>query len=60
MIRDLADQGMAVLMISSELPEILKLSDRIMVMHEGRLKGTLVNQDLQESDIMQIAYRKED
>jgi ABC-type sugar transport system ATPase subunit len=59
MIRDLADQGMAVLMISSELPEILKLSDRVMVMHEGRLKGILDNRELKESDIMEVAYRKE-
>ena len=59
MIRDLADQGMAVLMISSELPEILKLSDRVMVMHEGRLKGILENHDLKESDIIEVAYRKE-
>jgi ABC-type sugar transport system ATPase subunit len=59
MIRNLANQGMAILMISSELPEILKLSDKIMVMHEGQLKGILINHGLGESDIMKVAYRKE-
>ena len=41
LLRELADRGMAILMISSDLPEILGLSDRVMVMHEGRLKGIL-------------------
>jgi ABC-type sugar transport system ATPase subunit len=35
LIRELADKGAAVLMISSELPELLRMSDRILVMHEG-------------------------
>lgn len=37
----LASEGMAVIMISSELPEVLGMSDRVMVMHEGELMGTL-------------------
>ncbi|MFB3907399.1 MAG: sugar ABC transporter ATP-binding protein [Candidatus Eisenbacteria bacterium] len=39
LIDDLAGQGKSILVISSELPEILALSDRILVMHEGRLTG---------------------
>jgi ribose transport system ATP-binding protein len=41
LIRDLAARGKAILMISSELPEILGLSDRILVMHEGRVTGDI-------------------
>jgi len=50
---------MAIMMISSELPEILKLSDRVMIMHEGELMGTVVNDKLEEKDIMSIAFNKE-
>ncbi|WP_406419790.1 sugar ABC transporter ATP-binding protein [Streptomyces sp. NBC_00873] len=41
LLRDLARTGVAVLMISSELPELIGMSDRILVMHEGRLAGEL-------------------
>jgi ribose transport system ATP-binding protein len=41
LIRDLAARGKAIVMISSELPEILGLSDRILVMHEGRVTGEI-------------------
>ena len=40
-IADLADRGVAILLISSELPEILALSDRVLVMHEGGAKAIL-------------------
>ncbi|NMB13258.1 MAG: sugar ABC transporter ATP-binding protein, partial [Firmicutes bacterium] len=56
LLRELADSGMAVLMISSDLPEILGLSDRIMVMHEGQVRGILENVDLTQEVIMNIAY----
>lgn len=58
-LRELAESGMAILMISSELPEILKLSDRILVMHEGEQMGTVPNRNLEEKDIMTIAFHKE-
>ena len=50
-------EGKAVIMISSELPEVLGMSDRIIVMHEGRIKGqiTQVAQATQE-DILSLAY----
>ena len=40
LIGELAEQGVAVLMISSEMPELLGMSDRVLVMHEGRLRGS--------------------
>ncbi|GAB2845881.1 sugar ABC transporter ATP-binding protein [Lentzea nigeriaca] len=41
LLRDLAADGMAILMISSELPELIGMSDRILVMHEGAIAGAL-------------------
>jgi ABC-type sugar transport system ATPase subunit len=51
-INQLAAQGLAVLMISSELPEILGVSDRILVMHEGRLKAELSHKEATQEKIM--------
>ncbi len=45
LIRQLAQDGVAILMISSELPEVLAMSDRILVMHEGELIGELSGAD---------------
>ncbi len=58
-LRQLADTGMAVWMISSELPEILGVSDRVIVMHEGHCRGILENVGLTEEDIMRTAFREE-
>jgi ribose transport system ATP-binding protein len=55
LIDDLASAGYGILMISSELPEILTLSDRILVMHEGRLKGELARQEATQEKIMNMA-----
>jgi len=52
----LANEGKAVIMISSELPEILGLSDRIIVMHEGRVKGEITNvANATQEDILSMA-----
>ena len=51
----LAGQGVAIIMISSELPEILGMSDRIVVMHEGRIKGVLNRGDASQTAIMKMA-----
>jgi ribose transport system ATP-binding protein len=51
----LAQQGVAIIMISSELPEILGMSDRIVVMHEGRIKGELSIKEASQLKIMDIA-----
>ncbi len=58
-LRALAETGIAILMISSELPEILQLSDRVVVMHEGEMKGTLSNKELTENDVMSVAFSEE-
>lgn len=55
MIRKLADSGVAVLMISSDLPELLALSDRIVVMREGRAGRTLSRHEATEESVMQEA-----
>ena len=54
-MRRLADEGVAVIMVSSELPEVIGVSDRILVMHEGRLKGEFYSNDVDEERIMQAA-----
>jgi ABC-type sugar transport system ATPase subunit len=56
LIADLAQQGKAVLLISSELPEILSLSDRILVMRNGRISGEVQNgPGVTQEEIMELA-----
>jgi ribose transport system ATP-binding protein len=50
-IRRLADEGTSVMLISSELPEILHLSDRIVVMSKGRIVANLENSSVNQSDL---------
>jgi len=47
----------AVLMISSEMPEVLGMSDRVMVMHEGRVTGILDRKDADQVRIMELAAK---
>ena len=54
-MRGLARSGVAILMISSDMEEILRLSDRIAVMHEGRISGVLERRDANEEAIMKLA-----
>jgi ribose transport system ATP-binding protein len=51
----LASQGVAILMISSDLEEVLGMSDRVLVMHEGRLAGEVGRADMSEEAIMHLA-----
>ncbi|UCC52271.1 MAG: sugar ABC transporter ATP-binding protein [Anaerolineaceae bacterium] len=55
LMRDLARQGVAVLMISSDLPEVLGVSDRILVMHEGRVTGEFDRDEATQDIIMHAA-----
>jgi inositol transport system ATP-binding protein len=57
LLSELAQQGMAILMISSELPEVLGMSDRIMVMHHGRATGFLDRSEADQVKIMDLAAR---
>jgi ribose transport system ATP-binding protein len=55
LMRDLAAAGTVVLMISSDMEEILHVSDRVVVMHEGEIAGVLERPDCTEGNIMQLA-----
>ena len=54
-MNDLAKEGVAILMISSDLPEVLGVSDRILVMHEGVISGEFLRQDATQDKIMLCA-----
>ncbi len=55
LMSELAGRGMAVLMISSELPEVLGMADRVLVMHEGRLTSELGRAEADEERVMRAA-----
>ena len=55
MMNELAKQGVAIMMISSELPEILGMSDRVLVMRGGRIRGELTRAEATEEKIMEFA-----
>jgi ABC-type sugar transport system ATPase subunit len=55
LIRQLAEAGIGIILISSELPEIMAMSDRIVVMHEGRVMGILEQAEATENKIMALA-----
>ncbi len=57
LVTQLARQGVAVIMISSEMPEVLGMSDRIMVMHEGHVTGFLTRAEADQVKIMELAAR---
>ena len=59
LLQALAAQGKAIVMISSELPEVLRLSHRILVMCEGRLTGELSAAEATQEKIMQLATQRE-
>ncbi|MGN6666817.1 MAG: ATP-binding cassette domain-containing protein, partial [Trinickia sp.] len=54
-IYELAERGCAVVMVSSELPEVLGVSDRIIVMREGRISGELARSEASESALLELA-----
>ncbi len=56
LLRQLADSGKAIMMISSEIPEVLQLSDRVLVMSHGRVAGELDARDATEERILALAY----
>ena len=58
LMRELADGGAVILIISSDMEEILNVSDRIAVMHEGEISGVLERADCKEENVMQLAVGK--
>jgi ribose transport system ATP-binding protein len=57
LLTKLAEEGKSIIMISSELPEVLRLSDRIAVMCNGRLTAILDNKDATQTNIMEYATK---
>jgi ribose transport system ATP-binding protein len=55
LMRNLADKGVVVIVISSDMEEILGISDRIAVMHEGKITGRLKREEFNEETIMRLA-----
>ena len=55
LMNELSRQGKAIIMISSELTEILGMSDRILVIREGIAAGCLVNRGISQEDLMKLA-----
>jgi ribose transport system ATP-binding protein len=54
-IKDLATDGVAVIIVSSDLVEVMNISQRVIVMHEGAITGTLPSSELSETKIMHLA-----
>jgi ABC-type sugar transport system ATPase subunit len=55
LLEELARKGAAVLVISSDLPEVLSISDRVLVLREGRLTGELPREEATEAAVMKLA-----
>ena len=58
LVQEAANAGLAVLLVPSEMPELLALSDRILVMAEGRIQGELIGQDMTQANILTLATRE--
>ncbi|MBU3570894.1 sugar ABC transporter ATP-binding protein [Priestia aryabhattai] len=55
LMNELTDRGVAIIMVSSELPEVLGMSDRILVVHEGKITGELTSEEATQEKIMTFA-----
>lgn len=55
LMNELTERGVAIIMVSSELPEILGMSDRILVVHEGKVNGELLKENATQEKIMTLA-----
>ena len=56
LMRKMTEQGMSIIMISSEMAEVMQVSDRILVMHEGSISGELTAEEVTRNNIMQAAF----
>lgn len=59
LMSELADQGLAIIMISSEMPEVMGMSDRIIVISEGQIKGEFNRNEATQEDILKCALYQE-
>ncbi len=59
LLNDLAKQGKSIIMISSELPEVLRMSHRVIVMCEGRITGEIAIEEATQENIMHYATQRE-
>ena len=57
-MNNLTKQGVSIIMISSELPEIINMSDRVYVMYEGRITGCIPQEDVSQEAIMKLATQE--
>lgn len=58
LIRELADQGVAVVVISSEMEEVIALADRIMVVHNGKISGYITEvEKITQEDVLKVAFQ---
>ncbi|MFD1359296.1 sugar ABC transporter ATP-binding protein [Fictibacillus halophilus] len=55
LMNELTDRGVAIIMVSSELPEVIGMSDRILVVHEGKISGELAKSEASQEKIMTLA-----
>lgn len=58
LLRELSEQGIGVIVVSSELPEVIAVSDRIEVMRRGRIVGEFTGEDVEQEQIMNLAITK--
>ena len=59
-LRDLKSKGLALLVVSSDLPEVLTLADRIVVMADGRTVGEMPGEGATEEDVLRLATQETD
>ena len=57
-MEELADQGNAIIVVSSEMQEIIRLSNRVFVMAEGRITGELSSKNISQEKIMSLAVNR--
>ncbi len=55
LMKEFVENGGSIIMVSSEMPEVIGVSTRIMIMREGHVSGMLDNTDIAEKDIMKLA-----
>jgi rhamnose transport system ATP-binding protein len=58
LMRSLADEGLGILLISSDLPEVLRMADRVLVLAEGRITAELARGEATEEAVMRAATRR--